>query len=124
MEKSQNISCYCSKQWLVCCFQSLLLSPLFSLSAGSLDESGKQVGVHQEYVFLFGVFDEKESKYKPNSYAPDKHVKYTINGFTEGSLPGQSFCHSLSLGPQTPGQQSTVRHCQGSQWVSVALVGA
>ena len=79
--------------------------PLFSLSAGSLDESGKQVGVHQEYVFLFGVFDEKESKYKPNSYAPDKHVKYTINGFTEGSLPGQSCCHSLSLGPYAPGSQ-------------------
>lgn len=95
--------------------------PLLSLSAGSLDESGKQVGVHQEYVFLFGVFDEKESKYKPNSYAPDKHVKYTINGFTEGSLPGQSCCHSLSLGLYAPGSQlsGTVRAVR----VSVAQVG-
>lgn len=65
---------------------SLSLSPLLSLSAGSLDESGKQIGVYHEYVFLFGVFDEKESKYKPNSHA--NHVKYTINGYTEGSLPG------------------------------------
>lgn len=66
------------------------MSPIFcSVSAGSLDESGTQVGFHHEYVFLFGVFVEEESKYKPNSYAPDKHVKYTINGFTEGSLPGE-----------------------------------
>lgn len=69
-----------------------------SLSTGSLNESGKQVAVDQEYVFLFGVFDEKESKYKPDSHASDNHVKYTINGFTEGSLPGKSvqqkFCHS------------------------------
>lgn len=62
------------------------LAPLLLLSAGSLDESGMQIGVHQEYVFLFGVFNEKDSKYKPNSHA--NHVKYTINGYTEGSLPG------------------------------------
>lgn len=55
-------------------------------SAGSLDETGNQVGVHHEYVFLFGVFDENESKYDPKGHA--NHVKYTINGYTEGSLPG------------------------------------
>lgn len=62
--------------------------PTLSLSADSLDETGKQIAANQEYVFLFGVFDEKESKYKPNGHASDNHVKYTINGYTEGWLPG------------------------------------
>lgn len=55
---------------------------------GSLNESGNQVGVHHEYVFLFGVFDENQSKYKQSSYTSD-NVKYTINGFAKGSLPGE-----------------------------------
>lgn len=63
-------------------------SPLFFLYVGSLDVSGKQIGVHNEYVLLFGVFDEKESKYSPKSHSSDDHVKYTINGYTKGSLPG------------------------------------
>ena len=62
-------------------------APFFFLLSGSLDESGKQVGVH-EHVFLFGVFDENESMYTPNGYDPDNHVKYTINGYRKGSLPG------------------------------------
>lgn len=57
------------------------------LFAGSLDKSGKQIGVHHEYVFLFGVFDEKQSKYKQSGKASDD-IKYTINGYTQGSLPG------------------------------------
>lgn len=66
---------------------------IICLFAGSLDESGKQIAVHHEYVFLFGVFDEKFSKYKPSGQPLDNHVKYTINGYTKGSLPG----YSLSL---------------------------
>lgn len=61
---------------------------LFYCFADSLDQSGRQVDRDQEYVFLFGVFDEKESIYSPNGYYPDNHVKYTINGYTKGSLPG------------------------------------
>lgn len=71
-----------------CSLFVVLIALSVSLFAGSLDESGKQANVHQELVFLFGVFDEKESKYKPNSYDSDNHVKYTINGYTKGSLPG------------------------------------
>lgn len=59
------------------------------MSAGSLDESGRQIGIHHEYVFLFGVFNENESKFKQNDRASVDHIKYTINGFTEGSLSGQ-----------------------------------
>lgn len=66
------------------------LSFFLSLWAGSLDESGQQAGIHHEYVFLFGVFDESRSKYEPTGYTSDNHVKYTINGYTNGSLPGKS----------------------------------
>uniref|UniRef100_A0AAX7SNV9 ferroxidase n=1 Tax=Astatotilapia calliptera TaxID=8154 RepID=A0AAX7SNV9_ASTCA len=44
------------------------------------------------YVFLFGVFDESRSKYEPSGYTSDNHVKYTINGYTNGSLPDVSMC--------------------------------
>lgn len=59
--------------------------------------SGQQVGVHQELVFLFGVFDEKESKNKPNNFTSDNHIKYTINGYTQGSLPGKSLAHTITI---------------------------
>ncbi|KAM9347623.1 coagulation factor V [Symphorus nematophorus] len=83
---------YISHQNVVEDYNSGLIGTLLVCKPGSLDESGKQIGVHQEYVFLFGVLDEKESKYKPNSFSPDSHVKYTINGFTHGSLPDVSLC--------------------------------
>uniref|UniRef100_A0A671Y3N9 ferroxidase n=1 Tax=Sparus aurata TaxID=8175 RepID=A0A671Y3N9_SPAAU len=67
---------YVSHQNVVEDYNSGLIGTLLICKPGSLDESGKQVGVHQEYVFLFGVFDEKESKYKPNSYAPDNLCAY------------------------------------------------
>ena len=67
----------------------------FLFSAGSLDETGNQVGVPHEYVFLFGVFDENESKHEPKGHG--NHVKYTINGYTEGSLPGESVHSDLTL---------------------------
>lgn len=81
--------------WCFLCFFTLLLefwtlSFFLSLWAGSLDESGQQAGIHHEYVFLFGVFDESRSKYEPSGYTSDNHVKYTINGYTNGSLPGKS----------------------------------
>uniref|UniRef100_A0A671Y3U2 ferroxidase n=1 Tax=Sparus aurata TaxID=8175 RepID=A0A671Y3U2_SPAAU len=97
---------YVSHQNVVEDYNSGLIGTLLICKPGSLDESGKQVGVHQEYVFLFGVFDEKESKYKPNSYAPDKHVKYTINGFTEGSLPDVSLCAYASVSLHLVGMSS------------------
>lgn len=58
------------------------------VSEGSLDESGNQIGFHHEYVFLFGVFDENQSKYKQSRHTSD-NMKYTINGYAKGSLPGE-----------------------------------
>lgn len=63
--------------------------PYLMSTEGSLDESGNQIGVHHEYVFLFGVFDENQSKYKQSSSMSD-NMKYTINGYARGSLPGES----------------------------------
>ncbi|XP_035994746.1 coagulation factor V [Fundulus heteroclitus] len=83
---------YISHQNVVQDYNSGLIGALLICKPGTLDEMGKQVGFHQEYVFLFGVFDEKESLYSPNGYSPDDHVKYTINGYTKGSLPNVSMC--------------------------------
>lgn len=49
---------------------------------GSLNEDGSQKHFDREYVLMFGVFDENKSWQKSAS------VKYTINGYTDGTLPG------------------------------------
>uniref|UniRef100_A0AAX7VSX8 ferroxidase n=1 Tax=Astatotilapia calliptera TaxID=8154 RepID=A0AAX7VSX8_ASTCA len=79
---------YISHQNVVKDYNSGLIGTLLICKQGSLDESGQQAGIHHEYVFLFGVFDESRSKYEPSGYTSDNHVKYTINGYTNGSLPG------------------------------------
>lgn len=53
---------------------------------------------HQEYVFLMGVLDESKSWYMPKmdrATATQNHIKHTINGYTNGSVPGQSVRSSL-----------------------------
>uniref|UniRef100_A0A669BB47 ferroxidase n=1 Tax=Oreochromis niloticus TaxID=8128 RepID=A0A669BB47_ORENI len=83
---------YISHQNVVKDYNSGLIGTLLICKQGSLDESGQQAGIHHEYVFLFGVFDENKSKYEPSGYTSDSHVKYTINGYTNGSLPDVSMC--------------------------------
>lgn len=63
---------------------------------GSLGDSGEQVEFYQEYVLLFGVFDESYSWNKPSDTDTGSHVKHTINGYTNGSVPGQSINSSLT----------------------------
>uniref|UniRef100_A0A8D3DBC5 ferroxidase n=1 Tax=Scophthalmus maximus TaxID=52904 RepID=A0A8D3DBC5_SCOMX len=97
---------YISHRHVVEDYNSGLVGALLICKPGSLDESGNQIDVSQEYVFLFGVFDEKESKYKPNGDAPDDHVKYTINGYTAGSLPDVSVCAHASVSLHLAGMSS------------------
>ncbi|KAM8856352.1 coagulation factor V isoform 2-T2 [Spinachia spinachia] len=85
-------------------YNSGLIGTLLVCKSGSLDASGQQVAVHQEYVFLFGVFDERESKYKPNSQ--HNPVKYTINGYEMGSLPDVSVCAYASVSLHLVGMSS------------------
>uniref|UniRef100_A0A3B3DA01 ferroxidase n=1 Tax=Oryzias melastigma TaxID=30732 RepID=A0A3B3DA01_ORYME len=73
-------------------YNSGLIGILLICKPGSLDESGRQVGVHKEYTFLFGVFDENHSMYDPKGFSPDNHVVYTINGYDGGALPDVDFC--------------------------------
>ncbi|XP_074513772.1 coagulation factor V [Sebastes fasciatus] len=95
---------YISHKNVVQDYNSGLIGALLICKPGSLDESGKQKAVHQEYVFLFGVFDERESKYKPYSYG--NNVKYTINGYAMGSLPDVSMCAYASVSLHLLGMSS------------------
>uniref|UniRef100_A0AAQ6INU1 F5/8 type C domain-containing protein n=1 Tax=Anabas testudineus TaxID=64144 RepID=A0AAQ6INU1_ANATE len=97
---------YVSHQDVVRDYNSGLIGTLLICKTGSLDDSGKQIDAHQEYVFLFGIFDERVSKYKPNSQAPDNHVKYTINGYTSGSLPDVTICAHTSVSLHLVGMSS------------------
>jgi len=70
-----------SKQ--LCLFRTTCPCP-----TGTLDSSGKQIHFHQEAVLLFGVFDESKSWYSTGGPHRAQDVKYTINGYTNGSVPG------------------------------------
>ncbi|XP_019723281.1 coagulation factor V isoform X2 [Hippocampus comes] len=87
---------YISHMNLVEDFNSGLIGALLICKNGSLDESGMPAGVKRELVLLFGVFDERESIYKPKDRSLD-HVHHTINGYTKGALPGLSVCAYSSV---------------------------
>ncbi|XP_041663458.1 coagulation factor V [Cheilinus undulatus] len=97
---------YISHQNVVQDYNSGLIGALLICKPGSLDSSGQQVGIHHEYTFLFGVFNEKESKNKPTGYSLDNHVKYTINGYTMGSLPDISMCSNAPVSLHLLGMSS------------------
>ncbi|KAM3862284.1 coagulation factor V [Diretmus argenteus] len=97
---------YISHQNVVQDYNSGLIGTLLICKPGSLDDSGKQVHFHQESVFLFGVFDEKQSWHNPTGYATDNHVKYTINGYTSGSLPDVNMCTHTSVSLHLMGMSS------------------
>lgn len=67
------------------CFK---LRSVVSFFIGSLNEDGSQKLFDKEYVLMFGVFDENKSWQRSSS------LKYTINGYANGTLPGttQSLC--------------------------------
>uniref|UniRef100_A0A8C6TZK8 Coagulation factor V n=1 Tax=Neogobius melanostomus TaxID=47308 RepID=A0A8C6TZK8_9GOBI len=87
---------YISHRNVVEDYNSGLIGALLVCKPRTLDASGQQIGIHHELVFLFGVFDEKESKYMPKNYAADDHIKYTINGYSNGTLPSKCkhLCHT------------------------------
>uniref|UniRef100_A0AAY5ETV7 F5/8 type C domain-containing protein n=1 Tax=Electrophorus electricus TaxID=8005 RepID=A0AAY5ETV7_ELEEL len=69
-----------------------LIGTLLICKKDSLDDSGKQHNFHQEFMLLFGVFDENNGWYSKGGPPLDENVKYTINGYTNGSIPGLSVC--------------------------------
>ncbi|XP_009327928.1 PREDICTED: coagulation factor V [Pygoscelis adeliae] len=67
-------------------FNSGLIGALLICKKGSLNEDGSQKLFDKEYVLMFGVFDENKSWQRSAS------LKYTINGYTDGTLPDLEAC--------------------------------
>ncbi|XP_072901602.1 coagulation factor V isoform X2 [Hemitrygon akajei] len=61
-----------------------LIGALLICKPGSLNDNGQQNEFHAEFVLLFSVFDESKSLYNEKN-TPIK--MYSINGFTNGTLP-------------------------------------
>uniref|UniRef100_A0A8B9H8Z8 ferroxidase n=1 Tax=Astyanax mexicanus TaxID=7994 RepID=A0A8B9H8Z8_ASTMX len=85
---------YISHQDIVRDYNTGLIGTMLVCKKGSLSDSGDQVHFQQELVLLFGVFDENKSWYSKGGPPTKEHVKYTINGFTNGSVPGNICAHS------------------------------
>ncbi|KAJ3592346.1 hypothetical protein NHX12_007473 [Muraenolepis orangiensis] len=87
-------------------YNSGLIGTLLICKPGSLNELGEQVHFPQEYVFLFGVFDEKESWFTPAGYSNIDHVMHTINGYALGSLPDVNICAHCTVSLHLVGMSS------------------
>ncbi|XP_074962094.1 coagulation factor V [Phalacrocorax aristotelis] len=77
---------YYSHENMVMDFNSGLIGALLICKKGSLNEDGSQKLFNKEYVLMFGVFDENKSWQRSAS------LKYTINGYTDGTLPDLEAC--------------------------------
>ncbi|KAJ8004695.1 hypothetical protein DPEC_G00138980 [Dallia pectoralis] len=91
---------YFSHHDIVRDYNSGLIGTLLICKAGSLNKYGEQVLFQKEYVLLMGVFDETKSWYKPKSdisTATRNPIKHTINGYTNGSVPGLIICAHTSV---------------------------
>ncbi|KAM6438830.1 coagulation factor V [Rhynochetos jubatus] len=77
---------YYSHENMVMDFNSGLIGALLICKQGSLNEDGSQKLFNKEYVLMFGVFDENKSWQRSPS------LKYTINGYTDGTLPDLEAC--------------------------------
>ncbi|XP_012693029.2 coagulation factor V [Clupea harengus] len=78
-------------------YNSGLIGTLLICKPGSLDDFGKQKHFHQESVLLFGVFDESFSWYSKGGPPSGERMKYTINGYTNGTVPGLNVCAYSSV---------------------------
>ncbi|TRY59321.1 hypothetical protein DNTS_033554 [Danionella cerebrum] len=55
-------------------------------------KKGIQINFHQEVVLLFGMFDESKSWYSTDDSPRPQNIKYSINGYTNGSIPDLDIC--------------------------------
>ncbi|CAM9677521.1 unnamed protein product [Bubo scandiacus] len=77
---------YYSHENMAMDFNSGLIGALLICKKGSLNEDGSQKLFDKEYVLMFGVFDENKSWQKSTS------LKYTVNGYIDGTLPDLEAC--------------------------------
>ncbi|XP_067896780.1 coagulation factor V isoform X2 [Heterodontus francisci] len=89
-------------------FHTGLIGTLLICKPDSLNKKGKQKDFAEEFVLLFSVFDESENWYHEHKMKTPIKM-YSINGFTNGTLPELGTCaHSdiswhligMSLGPE------------------------
>ncbi|XP_076119380.1 coagulation factor V [Alosa pseudoharengus] len=78
-------------------YNSGLIGTLLICKPGSLDDSGKQKHFHQENVLLFGIFDESLSWCSKGAPSSANSIKYTINGYANGTVPDLSVCAYSSV---------------------------
>ncbi|XP_062390504.1 coagulation factor V-like isoform X2 [Sardina pilchardus] len=78
-------------------YNSGLIGTLLICKPGSLDDSGKQKHFHQENVLLFGIFDESLTWCSKGVPSSTDSIKYTINGYANGTVPGLSVCAYSSV---------------------------
>ncbi|XP_077072743.1 coagulation factor V isoform X2 [Siphateles boraxobius] len=83
---------YLSHYDIVKDYNTGLIGTMLICKKGTLDSSGNQINFHQEAVLLFGVFDESKSWYSTGDPQRAQDVKYTINGYTNGSVPDLEIC--------------------------------
>ncbi|XP_051762250.1 coagulation factor V isoform X1 [Ctenopharyngodon idella] len=83
---------YLSHYDIVKDYNTGLIGTMLICKKGTLDSSGNQIHLHQEPVLLFGVFDENKSWYSTGDPPLAQNVKYTINGYTNGSVPDLDIC--------------------------------
>ncbi|XP_028655575.1 coagulation factor V [Erpetoichthys calabaricus] len=74
-------------------FNSGLIGALLICKPGTLDFTGKQREFDEEFVLLFGIFNENKSWFNTHEGAgTEEKLFYTINGFQYGSLPELQIC--------------------------------
>ncbi|XP_066542296.1 coagulation factor V isoform X2 [Hoplias malabaricus] len=83
---------YFSHQDIVKDYNTGLIGTLLICKKGSLDDSEKQFRFQKEIMLLFGVIDENYSWYSKGGTILKENVKYTINGFTNGTVPDLNIC--------------------------------
>ncbi|XDV30260.1 hypothetical protein PO909_033215 [Leuciscus waleckii] len=83
---------YLSHYDIVKDYNTGLIGTMLICKKGTLDSSGNQIHFHQEAVLLFGVFDESKTWYSTGDPPRAQDVKYTINGYTNGSVPDLDIC--------------------------------
>ncbi|XP_043928298.1 coagulation factor V isoform X2 [Protopterus annectens] len=82
---------YYSHVNLVNDLNSGLIGALLVCRNGSLDEDGNQKLYDQEYILMFGIFDENKS-WQNSKSVQQKSSMYSINGYINGTLPELVTC--------------------------------
>ncbi|ERE72503.1 coagulation factor V [Cricetulus griseus] len=77
-------------------FNSGLIGPLLICKKGTLTEDGTQKMFDKQHVLLFAVFDESKS------WSQSPSLMYTVNGFVNRTMPGNTGAMHHSARPVSP----------------------